>query len=108
MQRIELPYVLSLTGSLTTPQVEAIHSETLAAVRDHTDVAIDCSNASEMDVAFIQILVAAQRFAVRSGKRVGLAAPPAGLLADALKRCGFPLPKRPTTALADVLSLPST
>ena len=108
MQSASSPYVLSLTGSLTTPRAEAIHSAALAALSDHPSVAIDCSNASEMDVAFVQILVAAQRFAARSGKSVGLAGPPAGLLAETLKRCGFPLPKRPATALADVLSLPST
>jgi len=104
---VDSPYVLSLTGSLTTPRAEAIHAEVFAVVSGHPNVAIDCSNASEMDVAFIQILVAAHRFAVKSGKRVALAAPPAGLLAETLKRCGFPLPTRPTTALAEALSLPS-
>ena len=108
MQLVDTPYVLSLTGSLTTPRAEAIHRETLAAVSGHSNVAIDCSNASEMDVAFVQILVAAHRFAAQSGKAVALASPPAGLLADVLIRCGFPPPKRPTTALAEALSLPST
>ena len=108
MQLVDSPYVLSLTGSLTTPRAEAVHAEALAVLSSHANVAIDCSNASEMDVAFIQILIAAHRFAVKSGKRVALAAPPAGLLAETLKRCGFSLPTRPTTALADVLSLPST
>jgi hypothetical protein len=57
-----------------------------------------------MDVAFIQILVAANRFASQSGKTVALAAPAAGLLAETLRRCGFSQPKRPTSALAEVLS----
>ena len=108
MQSVDSPYVLSLTGSLTTPRAETIRSEVLAALRDHPSVAVDCSNASEMDVAFIQILVAAERFAAHSGKTVALASPPAGLLAETLRRCGFPKPKRPSAALADVLSLPST
>ena len=108
MQLASSPYVLSLTGGLTTPRAEAIHAEVFAVVSGHSNIAIDCSNASEMDVAFIQILVAAQRFAVKSGKTVGLAAPPAGILAETLRRCGFPAPQRPTSALADVLSLPST
>ena len=108
MQSVDSPYVLSLAGSLTTPRAEAIHAEALAVLSSHPNVAIDCSNADEMDVAFIQILVAAHRFAVKSGKRVALAAPPAGLFAETLKRCGFSLPTRPTTALAEVLSPPST
>jgi anti-anti-sigma regulatory factor len=107
VQSVDTPYVLSLTGSLTTPRAEAIHSEALAALSSHPDVAIDCSNASEMDVAFIQILVAANRFASQSGRTVALASPPSGLLAETLNRCGFSLPMRPTTALAEVLSLPS-
>jgi len=108
VQSVDSPYVLSLTGSLTTPRAEAIHAEVFAVLSGHPNVAIDCANASEMDVAFIQILVAAHRFAVKSGKSVALASPPAGLLAETLKRCGFSPPKRPTTGLADVLSLPST
>jgi anti-anti-sigma regulatory factor len=97
-----------LTGSLTTPRAEAIHSEVLAALSGHSSVTVDCSNASDMDVAFIQILVAASRFASRSGKTVALASPPAGLLAETLRRCGFAAPKQPSSALAEVLSLPSS
>lgn len=108
MQSVDTPYVLSLTGSLTTPRAEAIHSEALAALSGHPNVAIDCSNASEMDVAFIQILVAANRFASKFGKTVALASPPVGILAETLRRCGFSSPKRPTTVLAEVLSLSST
>ena len=100
-------FVLSLTGSLTTPRAEAIHAEVFAVLSGHSSVTIDCSNASEMDVAFIQILVAANRFASQSGRTVALASPPSGLLAETLNRCGFSLPMRPTTALAEVLSLPS-
>ena len=108
MPLVDSPYVLSLTGSLPTHRAEAIHAEVFAVVSGHPNVAVDCSNASEMDVAFIQILIAAHRFAVKSGKSVALAAPPAWLLAETLKRCGFSLPTRPTAALAEVLSQPST
>ena len=108
MQSASSPFILSLTGSLTTPRAEAVHAEVFAVLSGHANVAVDCSNASEMDVAFIQILVAAHRFAAKSGKSVALAAPPAGLLAETLKRCGFSLPTRPTTALAETLSPPST
>ena len=108
MPSVVSPYVLSLTGSLTTPRAEAIHAEVFAVLSGHPSVSVDCASASEMDVAFIQILIAASRFASQFGKTIALASPPAGLLADTLKRCGFSLPKRPTAALAEVLSLPST
>jgi anti-anti-sigma regulatory factor len=101
------PYALSLAGSLTTPRAETIHSEVLAALTGHSSVTIDCANASDMDVAFIQILVAASRFAAQTGKSIALASPPAGLLAETLRRCGFPQPKPSAAALAEVLSLPS-
>ena len=104
MQSVDFPYVLSLTGSLTTPRAETIHAEVFAVLSGHPSVAIDCASASEMDVAFIQILIAAHRFAEKSGKSVALAAPPSGLLAETLRRCGFSLPTRPTIALAEVLS----
>jgi anti-anti-sigma regulatory factor len=85
-----------------------MHAEVAAAVSDHSSVAIDCSNASDMDVAFIQILVAASRFASQCGKTIALASPPAGLLAETLRRCGFSPPERPTAVLAEVLSIQST
>lgn len=107
MASLDSPYVLSLTGSLTTPRADAIHSEVLAALSGHSSITIDCANASDMDVAFIQILVAASRFASQCGKTIALASPPAGLLAETLRRCGFPQPKRSAAALAEVLSLPS-
>lgn len=108
MRAVDSPYVVSLTGSLTTPRAEAIHSEVLAALSGHSSVTVDCSSASDMDVAFIQILVAASRFASRCGKTVALASPPAGLIAETLRRCGFAAPKQPSSALAEVLSLSST
>ena len=104
MASLDSPFVLSLTGSLTTPRAEAVHAEVFAVLSGHANVAIDCANASEMDVAFIQILVAAHRFAAQFGKTVALAAPPSGLLAETLIRCGFSSPKRPTAVLAEVLS----
>jgi anti-anti-sigma regulatory factor len=99
---------LSLTGSLTTPRAEAIHAEVFAVLSGHSTLTIDCSAASEMDVAFVQILVAANRFAAQAGKTVALASPPSGLLAETLRRCGFSAPKRPSSVLAEVLSLSST
>ncbi len=105
MPSVHLPYSLSLIGNLTTPQAEAVHSQVMAALSGHSSVTIDCSGASDMDVAFIQILVAASRYASRCGKSVALASPPAGLLADTLRRCGFSPPLRPTAALAEVLAL---
>lgn len=96
---------LSLTGDLTTPHAEAVRAQVLAALSDHSAVTIDCSSATDMDVAFVQILVAASRFAAQSGKTVALASPPTGLFAETLRRCGFPQAQPPTAVLAQALSL---
>ena len=107
MSSANTPYVVSLAGSLTTPRAQATHATIVAALSDHDCVAIDCAGASEMDVSFVQLLVAAHRYALRRGKTVALASPPSGLVAETLLRCGFAPPKRPSAALDEVLSLPS-
>ena len=84
MSSANTPYVVSLAGSLTTPRAQATHATIVAALSDHDCVAIDCAGASEMDVSFVQLLVA-----------------------ETLLRCGFAPPKRPSAALDEVLSLPS-
>lgn len=64
---------------------------------------IDCSDAAEVDLSFLQILFGAQREAETSGKRIALSAPPSGPLAAALERCGF-APAGAKTLLSEVLS----
>jgi anti-anti-sigma regulatory factor len=55
-------------------------------------VLIDCAGADEVDVSFIQLLIAARRAAQRNGKQLRLAAPPEGALQAALTRAGFIFP----------------
>ena len=54
-------------------------------------IAIDCSAAGEVDLTFIQLLIAARISACASGQRISLAACPDGTLLDALIRGGFQL-----------------
>ena len=97
-------YTLALRGSLTTSRSEAVHAEVLEALRAHPAVVLDCSAADEIDVTFLQILIAAGRMAASWNKAISLSTPPAGLLANALARCGFALPVPAATSLADVFS----
>ena len=90
---------LKLCGSSTTPQSEETHRAVRDALSGGAHLVVDCTEASEIDVSFLQLLVAAQRSAERSGKTIALSAPPQGALADALKRCGFAAAAG-TTALA--------
>jgi len=86
--------MLVLDGALTVRIAPAIGSTLLEAIRAHAVVSIDCSAATELDLSFIQLLIAARGSALRLGRLVGLAAAPDGVLLDALTPDGF----RPTEA----------
>lgn len=94
---------LSLSGGLTTPGGEDVHRRVREALNGCEELVVDCSGATEIDVSFLQILVAAQRSAERSRKTVALASPPQGVLADALRRCGF-APPPGATSLAKIFA----
>jgi hypothetical protein len=55
------------------------------------DVAIDCSVASEIDLTFIQLLIAARVSTQARGQRISLMPCPDGVLLDVLTRGGFRL-----------------
>jgi anti-anti-sigma regulatory factor len=93
--------VVPLYERLTIATVEAIHAKLREALAGADAITLDCSQASEIDVTFLQLLVSTQRAATRSGKAVRLAAAPSGVLADALRRCGF-APAGTATSLAEI------
>lgn len=96
---------LALQGTLTISRADELRAEILEAIHTHPVVALDCAEAEDVDVAFLQLLIAANRSAEQLGKTVRFLAPPSGVLADAIMRCGFP-PVPPTTSLAQTFSLP--
>jgi len=59
------------------------------AIARHPDVSIDCSAAAEVDLTFIQLLIAARKSARQSGKAVALMARPDGALLHALTAPAF-------------------
>jgi ABC-type transporter Mla MlaB component len=91
-----------LRGSLTIAACEAAHLELARNLAAAGSVVIETDGDAEVDLSFVQLLIAAQRSAERAGRVVALAAPPAGGLAEALISCGFqPAPN--ATDLKDVL-----
>lgn len=92
-----------LRGNLTLANCEHAHHAVVDGLATADAVDIDCSDAAEIDLSFLQILFAAQREAEKSGKRIALAAPPSGPLAEALERCGF-APAGAKALLSEVLS----
>ncbi len=101
------PYTLVFTGSLTVSQSEAVQASMLEALSQHPCVEIDCSDAEEIDVSFLQILISASKTALAWNKTFSLSVPPGGLLSEAIDRCGFPVPAPGVTSVADLFSCES-
>jgi ABC-type transporter Mla MlaB component len=80
---------LVLNGALTVRNVVAVHSKILNALQNHAIVEIDCDAATEIDLSFIQLLLAARKSAASRGKSLSLARPASGGLRDALARGGL-------------------
>ena len=80
---------LAFSGAATVRTVETLRSALLAAMREHAAVELDCSGIDEVDVSFIQLLLAARRSAASRGQALALAHPASGALHDALTRGGF-------------------
>ena len=80
---------VALEGALTVRSAEAVRATLLSALEQDGPVAIDCAEASEVDLSFVQLLVAARASGVHRGRTIALAAPLNAVLLDALTRAGF-------------------
>ncbi|HEY1942011.1 MAG TPA: STAS domain-containing protein [Roseiarcus sp.] len=94
---------LPLRGSLTTANSEETRAAVMQALSGHDAVILDCAGATEIDLTFVQILVAASRTATQTHKRIEFESPASGPLAEALRRSGFP--SSSAISLTQVLSL---
>jgi hypothetical protein len=96
---------LVFDGALTMRTVETVQATLRAAIGAPsgatpadpapTGIAIDCSAATEIDLTFIQLLIAARVSTSAAGRRLGLAPCPEGVLLDTLTRGGFRLVPEP-------------
>ncbi len=85
---------LVLEGALTMQTVDTVRAtlrEAIEALSDTpaTGVVVDCAAATDIDLTFIQLLIASRTSADRLGKSVAVANPPEGALLDTLARGGF-------------------
>jgi ABC-type transporter Mla MlaB component len=81
---------LMLEGALTMRTVETVRATLREAIAPlAAPLAIDCSAATEIDLTFVQLLVATRVSAQRLGGTVSLAPAPDGALLDTLTRGGF-------------------
>jgi hypothetical protein len=89
-------------GALTMRTVDTVHATLREAIElppppagisiasiSIASVSIDCAAATEIDLTFIQLLIATRVSAYRLDKAVNLTAAPDGALLDTLTRGGF-------------------
>jgi len=82
---------LVLEGALTIHTVESVRATLREAIEPPSgaNLSIDCSTATEIDLTFIQLLVATRVGGQLLGRAVSLAAAPDGALLNTLTRGGF-------------------
>lgn len=81
-------HLVRFEGSLTVAVAEAAHARLSAALMQADPVVVDCADATEVDLTFVQLLIAARRSADASGQRFVLATPAAGALRQVLVAAG--------------------
>jgi anti-anti-sigma regulatory factor len=76
-------------GALTIRTIETSQAKLSEALAQSAAVEIDCGAASEMDLSFVQLLLAARKAAIKSGKSFSLLNPATGVLREVLARGGL-------------------
>ena len=80
---------LRFDGELTIASADVLHKRLLDALRTHHAVEVDCSAATEIDVSFVQLLIAASRAAREWGKSFTVTGIAQSALGSALARAGL-------------------
>ena len=82
--------LLPFSGDLTIHTAEATRIRLLDALSSGDPVvALDCAAVDEVDLTFLQMIIAARKAAEASGRELRLASPAGGVLLDALHRSGL-------------------
>lgn len=87
----EVPYRLRMGGALTIQTVGDILPQLRQVLSENTTVDVDCTEATEVDVTTIQLLLAARLSAQRAGKTLRVLTGDGAMLA-ALDAGGFLMP----------------
>jgi anti-anti-sigma regulatory factor len=77
------------SGSLTLPRAEELRDNLLSALAQSRSVVIDVTEASEIDLSFIQLILAARTSVERRGGSLRLVSPADGALASTLRAAGL-------------------
>jgi phospholipid transport system transporter-binding protein len=85
------PTVLRLPADCTLRAIKPLHADLSAALAGADVVALDCAQVERVDIAFVQLVLAAGRTAGRHGKQLGLASLVAPV-ETAFRRAGGTIP----------------
>ena len=80
---------LVFAGPLTVAVDRDVHARLRQALEADGELEIDASGATDMDISFLQMLLAARRSALLRGRSVRLVPPAGGILLDTLRRAGL-------------------
>lgn len=83
------PIVMNCSGRLTISETSDLRETILEAFANHSDIVLDCSDATEVDLTFVQLLISGRRAAAAAGIGLRIAAPIDAAVADTLRRAGF-------------------
>ncbi len=75
---------LTLSGRQTIREAAATHAALLSALQVNGDIILACDDITEVDLSFIQMILAARRSATESGRKLTLRQPADGALRQAL------------------------
>jgi anti-anti-sigma regulatory factor len=82
--------IVSLTGEVTIAAAQAVKSQLVAALCSGQEIHVDCQGVTEIDVAGLQLLLAAQKSAHELGLRFSVPAEIRGpVLAEAITAAGL-------------------
>jgi anti-anti-sigma regulatory factor len=84
-----MPTILSFDGPLTVATAEHVRDRLLAGLDEPAGVAVDASGAAQVDLTFLQCLMAAAATAAMRGVPFAMSGLPSGQLEQALARAGL-------------------
>jgi ABC-type transporter Mla MlaB component len=94
MENERLTGRLRLDGSLCISDVDVVRMSLLNTIQQNSVIELDFSGTTDVDVSFLQLVIAARRMTRQAGKTLRLAAPAEGALHNALLRAGLLGPGR--------------
>ena len=81
--------LVSFVSDVTVANITQAHDELGAALRRDGAVVVDLEGVDEIDLTFVQLIEAARRKAVETGRDFKLRHPAAGTVLEVLRRGGF-------------------